>query len=106
MVGDKLVIALLIVNTFGVGYDKLDGAKSITAMETTKVVFPPELVAVTVKFVADCNTVGIPEMIPVDELKLNPFGKAGEIAKVRFSPVAVGDKLVIVWLIVNIFGVG
>ena len=47
-VGDKLVIASLIVNTFGDGYVKLVGATSITAIDKVNVVFPPELIAVTV----------------------------------------------------------
>ena len=44
----------------------------------------------------DSLLVGFPEIIPVVVLNVNPVGTLGAILKVRFSPVVVGDKLVMV----------
>ena len=47
-VGVKVVIGVPTVPTVGVVYDKALGATAFTVSTTGKVVFPPELVAVTV----------------------------------------------------------
>jgi hypothetical protein len=41
------------------------------------VVLPPELLAVTVWLAVGARTVGIPEMMPVEVLKVRPVGNAG-----------------------------
>jgi hypothetical protein len=49
----------------------------LTVMLTLAVVLPPVLLAVTVWLAIAVTAVGIPEMMPVEVLKLRPVGKAG-----------------------------
>ena len=40
---------------------------------------PPEFVAVTMNEYVDVSVVGVPEIIPVERLKLNPLGSDGVV---------------------------
>ena len=44
-----------------------------------KKAWPPELVAETTKGVASKETVGVPEIVPVEELIVKPVGSSGLI---------------------------
>ena len=50
---------------------------SFTVITISKVVEPPELVAVTVYVVCVRIAVGVPEILPVEELKKSPVGNEG-----------------------------
>src|SRR5690606_8178039 len=84
-------------NTFGVGYDRLNGGMSFTVISIPKVMLPPEFVAVTVA--------GVPEMIPVAVSNTSPFGNVGEMLNESIFPVIVGSSGVIAVPTVNTFGV-
>ena len=77
--GFKEAIAEFLVNTFGELYESKLGAISFTVITTSKVVEPPELVAVTVYDAVLEITVGVPEILPVEVLKASPVGKLGVI---------------------------
>jgi len=73
-----------------------DGTASFTVMVIDAVALPPVLFAYTVYVAADCTTVGVPEISPVDVEKLRPAGRAGVIAQeVTVPPLADGDAGVI-----------
>ena len=66
-----------------------------TVMLMTKVDEPALLVAVTVWFVAEAETVGVPEIWPVLLLKDTPAGNAGlTVHDVAGDPELVGSRLV------------
>ena len=70
---------MFLVNTFGELYESELGAISFTVITTSKVVDPPELVAVTVYEAVFEITVGVPEISPVIVLNESPEGKLGVI---------------------------
>jgi len=73
-----------------------DGTASFTVMVTVACALPPVLFAYTVYVAADCTTVGVPEISPVDVEKVRPAGSAGVIAQeVTVPPFADGDAGVI-----------
>ena len=76
----------------------------MTVITTPKVVAPPEFVAVTVYVAELVIAVGVPEITPVEVLKLKPDGKLGDTANELTVPETVGNKLVIVVPTVKIFG--
>jgi len=47
---------------------------------------PPEFVAVTTYSVGALGELGVPETTPVDELKLSPLGKDGEMLQLETDP--------------------
>ena len=74
---------------------------------TVAVALPPELLAVTVYVAVEVITVGVPEIVPVDESNDKPAGNAGETDhEVTAPPEDVGVALVIAELfaIVKEFG--
>lgn len=73
-----------------------DGTTSFTVMVIEAVALPPVLFAYTVYVVADCTTVGVPEISPVEAEKVRPAGSAGVIShEVTVPPLADGDAGVI-----------
>ena len=59
---------------------------------------PPALVAVTVNVVEANAVVGVPLILPVEDVKPNPAGNAGEIVQpVAVPPVFVGVNEDIGW---------
>ena len=73
-----------------------DGTASFTVMVIEAVALPPVLFAYTVYVVADCTTVGVPEISPVEAEKVRPAGSAGVIShEVTVPPLADGDAGVI-----------
>ena len=71
---------------------------------TSKVVDPPEFVAVTTYPAVAETAVGVPEITPVVVLNESPAGSAGEIEYDVTLPVTVGDKEAMAEPTVNTFG--
>jgi hypothetical protein len=64
-------------------------------MDTTAVVEPPLLLAVTVYSVADCTVVGVPEITPVVVFIVNPVGNVGLTDHAVTVPVTDGTLFAI-----------
>ena len=62
------------------------GVAAMTSMLMMNVSLPDALVAVTVWFVADVTAVGVPEILPVLEVKPRPVGRAGLIDQPEAGP--------------------
>jgi hypothetical protein len=58
----------------------------LTVMLRPVVALPPELKAVTTYAVAGVTAVGVPEMTPVEVLRLRPAGSAGDTEYVTAAP--------------------
>ena len=62
------------------------GAAGLIVRTYVAVAVPVELVALIVYVTADATATGLPDIKPVAESKLKPFGSAGEISKLEIIP--------------------
>jgi hypothetical protein len=68
----------------------------VEEIETVVDALPPEFVAVIVNVVAEKVVLGVPLILPVEDVKPNPAGSEGEIVQpVAVPPVFVGVNEVI-----------
>ena len=56
-----------------------DGGAFVTVIVTVAVALPPEFIARTVYVLVEDNTVGVPEISPVEVENTSPVGNVGEI---------------------------
>ncbi len=68
----------------------------MTVIVTVAVALPPEFIAKTVYVLVEDNTVGVPEISPVEVANTSPVGNVGEIdQEVTVPPVYCGVAVVI-----------